>query len=207
MTPPGVCTIRRKLPPNAPPKSGTPAGQTPIGQARRPRDRRSDSCGPCCSAAAARRAAATASGRTCRPCRRATCSCRSLWIAAARAGTLGPRRPLLRFRRQRGGIRPLGGSTISDVRRAGALQRQEDRVVGAGDVELGAALDALVAAEQRRPRSCPGRPPASSVKNSWLANLAGAAGACRTRRSRCPAGPARPRASSSPAPGQALGRM
>ena len=78
-------------------------------------DRRCDSCDPCCRAAASPPVVATAV-RTCRRRRPPPCSCTSRSVAAARAGTRAPAVPLRRLGVS-GGIRPSGGSTMSDVRR------------------------------------------------------------------------------------------
>ena len=67
---------------------------------------------------------------------------------------------LLRFRASVGGSRPLGGSTISDVRAPVRFERDEQRVVGAGDIALGPALRPFVAlpsTSDRWPRSSSAR--------------------------------------------------
>ena len=92
------------------------------------------------STAAFPRASATAV-RTCRPRSPPACSCRRRWPAAARAGTPVFPAGACRASGVSGGMRPSGGSTISDVRRPiGLCDRKIFVAVRAADVLLASLL-------------------------------------------------------------------
>ncbi len=117
--PPGVCTIRRKLPPNKLPNSGSPLMQAAVGQTvvlgtvRAIETRK-------VTAVVARRQflsiSARASDRTCLRRTQAHGSCTRRSLAAARGETPDRPQPPVAPPRVCGGTRPLGGSTIIDVR-------------------------------------------------------------------------------------------
>ena len=102
-----------------------------------------------------------------------------------------------------GGIRPLGGSTITRRARAGVLHGHEHVVVGAGDVESVPRSRTLVAAEQCRSLLVQFGPLRLGEKFLVRKFGAGAAAACRFRRSKCPADRVRPTAFSAPRPPRA----
>ena len=125
--------------------------------------------------------------------RRRICFCRFRSPAAARGGSRVPSAAIFCASGVSGGMRPFGGSTIMRGARAGALHGHEHRAIGAGDIELGAALHALVAPEQRRALLV--QFGALFGREEFLVGVFG--GALQRRvgfdRSRCPAGPVRPK--------------